>query len=76
MSKILLGQLDVEHILSSVLFPTQFSPALTGAGFVHDLARFCTPPPQVTEHALHVLQSDQFPSTEISIIKTLHVLSH
>jgi hypothetical protein len=52
--------------------PTQSAPPYCGAGFVHVLDLFCDPPPQVTEHVAHFVQSFHPPSTrnkEINVDK-------
>ena len=58
-----LGQLCVLQSCCSPAKPTQAAPPYCGTGFVHVLDLFCDPPPQVTEHVAHFVQSSQPPST-------------
>jgi hypothetical protein len=63
-----LGQLCVLQSWMSPAKPTQSAPPYCGTGLVHVLDLFCDPPPQVTEHVAHFVQSSQPPSTKNKLI--------
>ena len=59
----ILGQWWVLQSVLSSGTPTQSLPRYWGAGFVHVRSLSLVPPPQVTVHALQVVQATQLPST-------------
>merc|ERR1712168_692147 len=66
------GQLSVLHISISSLSPTHCAPPFLGEGLLHCRVLFLIPPPHVTLHSLHSLNSLQLPSTATL---SLHIMS-
>lgn len=61
-TKNLLAQDLIIHILSSLESPMHGSPSSSGKGFEQDLSRFCNPTPHETEQLLQDDQTDHSPS--------------
>ena len=51
------------HAFSSEFFPSQSFPPLAALGFEQFRVLCCCPPPQVSEHDDHCVQSAQLPPT-------------
>jgi len=60
---ILLGHGSSVQSRTSLSFPTQFDPPYRGSGLLQTLDQSAVPLPQVTEHVMLWLQSDQPPLT-------------